>query len=132
MPYLVMIIICLLISPLSDFLINRNYLSREISRKMFNSFGHWAPMLCLIGLGFVNDANESTAAVALMISAVGFNAGTNAGFLLNHMDLSPNFSGTLYAITNLISNIPSILAPNFVDLVVKDAVRIICLFFTPL
>lgn len=91
---------------------------------MFNTFGHWMPMVCLILLGIYGQDGQEIA-VALLIMAVGFNAGCHSGFLLNHMDLSPNFSGTLYAITNCISNIFSLVAPMFVGFIINpDPVRL--------
>lgn len=65
-------------------------------------------MITLIALAYTTN---NTLAVILLAVAVGLNAGTNVGFLVNHIDLSPNFAGTLMAITNSIANVLSILPP---------------------
>jgi cyanate permease len=77
--------------------------------------------LALLGLNFIST-EDSTAAVALLTTAVGLNASVYLGFQLNHIDLSPNFAGTMMGITNCISNIMSIIAPMVVGLIVTNEV----------
>lgn len=36
------------------------------------------------------------------------------GFLSNHIDIAPNFAGTLMALTNTVATIPGIVVPVFV------------------
>lgn len=108
LPYLALWVLTVIFSPLSDYLINNGHLSVSIARKLFNSIGHWIPMITLIGLAYTTN---TTLAIILLTTAVGISAGTNVGFLVNHIDLSPNFAGTLMAITNSIANVPSIFAP---------------------
>lgn len=42
---------------------------------------------------------------------------------VNHIDLTPNFAGTLMGITNCTANCMSILAPLVVGFIVSDEVR---------
>lgn len=121
MPYLVMWLLCMAFSELSDFLMNRNCLSVSTGRKLFNSIGHWVPALALVGLGYVSK-DTTWLAIFLLTVAVGMNAAAYVGFLINHMDLSPNFAGTLMGMTNCVSNIMSLLGPIFVGFVVTTAV----------
>lgn len=65
-------------------------------------------MVSLIALSYTTN---TTLAVLLLTIAVGLNAGAGVGYLVNHIDLSPNFAGTLMGITNSIANILSLLAP---------------------
>lgn len=97
---------------ISKYLTDRNYITVTVSRKLFNSIGHWAPMICLIGLAFVTQ-EQTTLAVVLLTMAVGFNAGTYVGYLINHIDLAPNFAGIMMGITNGLGNFTAILAPQF-------------------
>ena len=83
--------------------------------------GHWGPGLALLGLNFVST-EDSTAAVALLTVAVGVNSAVYVGFQVNHIDLSPNYAGTMMGITNCISNIMSIIAPTLVGLIVTNEV----------
>lgn len=121
LPYLVMWVLSMVFSPISDFLINRQYLSRVTSRKLFNTIGLWIPMGALLGLAFV-PKGEIDLAVALLTMAVGINSATYLGFQVNHIDLAPNHAGTMMGITNCAANIMSIIAPLLVGLVLQDAV----------
>ncbi|XP_058452669.1 putative inorganic phosphate cotransporter isoform X3 [Malaya genurostris] len=120
LPYLVMWILSFVFSPISDFLINQNYLSRVTSRKLFNSIGLWIPMGALIGLAYVPKGGTELA-IGLLTAAVGINSATYLGFQVNHIDLAPNHAGTMMGITNCAANIMSIIAPLIVGQVLSDA-----------
>lgn len=119
LPYLVMWILSFVFSPLSDFLINRQYLSRVVSRKLFNTIGLWVPMAALLGLAFVPKGG-SDLAIVLLTLAVGINSATYLGFQVNHIDLAPNHAGTMMGITNCAANIMSIIAPLIVGELITD------------
>lgn len=119
LPYLAMCLLSYLFIFISDYINKRKYLSLSMSRKIFNSIGHWIPMAALIALGYVT-AEQTKLAIALLTIAVGVNAATYLGFQVNHIDLSPNFAGTLMGITNCAANIMSIVAPLTVGFVVTD------------
>jgi len=124
LPYLAMIILTYGFICLSDMLKNRgNPISLNLSRKLFNSLGLWLPMLALIGLACItNKGASANLVVGLLTLAVATNAASYLGFHVNHMDLSPNFAGTLMGITNCAANVMSILAPLIVGLIVKNEV----------
>lgn len=122
LPYLAMCILSFVFSFINDILSKKKCISIRISRKLFNSIGHWIPMCALIGLGYVNQGSTELA-VTLLTLAVGLNAATYLGFQCNHIDLAPNHAGTLMGITNCSANIMSIIAPLLVGLIVQDNVR---------
>lgn len=122
MPYLVMWVLSIVFSEISDRLMNRKYLSVGTGRKIFNTIGHWGAAASLVGLGYVSK-EQSTLAVVLLTVSVGINSSAFVGYLINHMDLSPNFAGTLMGLTNCASNIMSLLGPLFAGFIVTDAVR---------
>ncbi|XP_055836483.1 putative inorganic phosphate cotransporter [Episyrphus balteatus] len=119
LPYLAMWMLSLIVSPISDALINRKYLSVTASRKMFNTIGQWVPMVCLIALGYMTSENKPIA-ITLLTIGVGLNSASIVGYMVNHMDLSPNFAGTMMGISNGLSNILSICGPLVVGAVVDD------------
>ena len=43
-----------------------------------------------------------------------FVAGTYCGFLTNHLDIAPNYAGTLMALTNTMATVPGFIVPAFV------------------
>ncbi|KAF3430368.1 hypothetical protein E2986_10115 [Frieseomelitta varia] len=70
------------------------------------------PMFCLIGVSYVGCSR--TLAVTLMTIGVTCIGGMYSGFLSNHIDIAPNFAGTLVAITNCVATIPGFVVPIFV------------------
>lgn len=118
-------------SEISDILMNRKYVSVGTGRKLFNTIGHWVPAVTLVALGYV-PKDQPTVAVVLLTISVAINASAFVGYLINHMDLSPNFAGTLMGLTNCVSNIMSLLGPLFVGFVVTDAVRFNTSFYNKL
>lgn len=119
LPYFVMWIMCLTVSPIADFLTNRRLLTTTNSRKLFNSIGFWLPAIFLISLGFTPQEMHTLAIVLLTLS-VGFNAASFCGYLINHLDLSPNYAGQIMGITNCISNLLSLCAPLVAGALIDD------------
>ncbi|KPJ16520.1 Putative inorganic phosphate cotransporter [Papilio machaon] len=81
--------------------------------------GLFGPAVALVGLSYV-PAGKITLAVALLTIVVGLNAGHYTGFLLVHIDMAPNFGGTLMGITNCLANVISIIAPLAAGAILKD------------
>ncbi|XP_073811730.1 putative inorganic phosphate cotransporter isoform X1 [Musca autumnalis] len=119
LPYAVMLVLSFFFIYLSKLLGKMQNISLSFSRKFFNSIGHWIPMISLIALGYVTK-EHATLAVVLLTLTVGISAATYLGFQVNHIDLSPNYAGTLMGITNGSANVMSALAPLCVGLVVSD------------
>ena len=69
-------------------------------------------MLCLIQVSYIGC--DRTKAVVLMTIAVTCIGGMYSGFLANHIDIAPNFAGSLVAITNFVATIPGFVVPVFV------------------
>lgn len=86
LPYLVMWLGSFVMSPISDYLINRGYLSVGNTRKLFNSIGLYIPMFALIGLGYVTK-DHTEIAVFLLTFGVGINSGTYVGFMVNPINI---------------------------------------------
>ncbi|XP_014356393.2 putative inorganic phosphate cotransporter isoform X1 [Papilio machaon] len=119
LPYVAMYILSFVFSWTSDFLVNRNIISLPTARKLFNTIAFWGPAAALLGLSYI-PAGHLTLAVVILTLTVGLNGAHYVGFLISHIDLSPNFASTLMGITNGCGNIFSIMAPLSVSLVVKD------------
>ena len=92
---------------------------------MWNSLAHWGGALALVSL-YAFDTS-TTGAIVLLTVALGLNSGVFTGFLTNHIDLAPNFAGTLLGITNSLANITSIMGSLLVGFIVTDNVR--CIYF---
>jgi len=99
LPYMTMLLLSFFFVWLSKVLQRKEGMSLSFNRKIFNSIGHWIPMLSLIALGYVPTDNAPLA-VTLLTLTVGISGATYLGFQVNHIDLSPNYAGTLMGLTN--------------------------------
>ncbi|GBP29492.1 hypothetical protein EVAR_93289_1 [Eumeta japonica] len=112
LPFLSLWIFSMVLSKTLDWLRSRKIITMTTARKIGTLFASLVPMVCMLGLCYVG-CNER-AAVALMAIGVTCIGGMFCGFLSNHIDIAPNFAGTLMAITNTFATIPGIVVPIFV------------------
>nr|CAH7723439.1 unnamed protein product [Callosobruchus chinensis] len=119
LPYFVLWLLSFVFSYLADMFINKSVLTVGAARKLFNSVGLLVPAIALVFLGN-SDYHDADKAVALLVIAVGFNSAVLCGFNVNHIDISPNHSGTIMGITNGTSNIFGIIAPLVVQFLVTN------------
>lgn len=112
MPFLCMWIFTMVLSKVLAIMQDKKLISVTVSRKIGTLFSSVVPMLCLIGVSYVGC--NRTLAVTLMTIGVTCIGGMYSGFLSNHIDIAPNFAGTLVAITNCIATIPGFVVPIFV------------------
>lgn len=119
LPYVAMYLLSFFFSWLAEFLVNRNVIRLVTSRRIFNSIAHWGPAAALLGLSYLPAGNLPLAVIILTIT-VGLNGAHYVGFMLSHIDLSPNHASTMMGFTNGIGAIFSILAPLSVSVVVED------------
>lgn len=108
---------------LSDYALKKGT-SAAIVRKVSNSIAHWGPAIALACMSVIPEDGYIWAIVILTL-AVGLNAGSMCGFQINHIDLSPNFAGTMMSITNCFATVTSIIAPLVCGVIVSDEVIII-------
>ncbi|XP_047991090.1 putative inorganic phosphate cotransporter [Leguminivora glycinivorella] len=118
-PYIVMYILSFPVGFLSDYALGKGWVSTTAARKISNSIGTIGPALALIGLAYV-PAGNITLAVSALSAVVGLNAATLTGFMLVHLDMAPNFAGTMFGISNCIGNIVTIIAPLAAGAIIKD------------
>ncbi|PZC74361.1 hypothetical protein B5X24_HaOG207924 [Helicoverpa armigera] len=119
LPYIAMWLLSFFFSWLADFLVNRNIIRLVTSRRIFNTIAQWGPAVALLGLSYLPAGNLSLAVIILTVT-VGLNGAHYVGFMLSHIDLSPNHASTMMGFTNGIGAIFSILAPLTVSFVVED------------
>ncbi|XP_043273011.1 putative inorganic phosphate cotransporter [Venturia canescens] len=119
LPYFTAWVLSFPVSYIADLLIRKKITSLNTSRKACNSLGEMLPAIALIGLGFI-DKDKPHVAVALLTISVASNVAIFCGHQVNHMDLSPNYSGTLMGITNGAANVCSILAPIVAGAIIHD------------
>ncbi|XKL68546.1 hypothetical protein PGB90_004037 [Kerria lacca] len=79
----------------------------------------WGPSLFLFILGVSRSRNVLFVVITLVIT-IFLNSAAYSGCMVNHVDLSPNYCGTLMGITNSIATISSIIGPLSVGWLVTD------------
>lgn len=67
--------------------------------------------LFLIGLSFL-DCSQTALAVGLLCLAVTISGCVYSGYFVNHMDIAPQYAGTLMGISNGISACAGFIAPS--------------------
>lgn len=120
LPFLCMWIFSLALSKILDTLRTKNTISTTFARKTGTLIASLIPMVCFIVLSYIGC--ERVVAVILMTLAVTSVGGMFSGFLSNHIDIAPNFAGTLMAITNTVATIPGIVVPIFVGKLTENDV----------
>ncbi|KAL4720023.1 hypothetical protein ACJJTC_008707 [Scirpophaga incertulas] len=102
----------------ADLVIKKKWFNVTTTRKICNSIGFFVPGLGLIGLSYA--PSDPILAVILLTVAVAPNAGHLSGFLLGHIDMAPNFAGSMSGITNGFANTLSIFAPLAAGFILQD------------
>ncbi|RZC32966.1 sialin, partial [Asbolus verrucosus] len=109
LPFFVMWIFTMILSKTLDFLMGRGKINTTVARKIATLIASVVPMVCLLVLCFV-ECNRALA-VAMMVVGIMCIGGMFCGFLSNHIDIAPNYAGTLMAITNTAATVPGIVVP---------------------
>lgn len=94
---------------LADYVRRKGRFSISFIRKFFNSVSFFGAAACLFTLTLAEC--DKVLNVALLTLAMGFTTMCSAGFLVTHVDMSPDFAGTLMGMTNSFANLTGFLAP---------------------
>nr|XP_042911734.1 putative inorganic phosphate cotransporter [Parasteatoda tepidariorum] len=105
-------------SIVADYLRAGDYLRVTTIRKIMNSIAFFGPALCAVAIAFVGC--RPIIIIVLFSLSFGLNGLLYSSFMVNHVDMSPKFAGTLLGITNAIATLPGFLAPAFVGVILKS------------
>ncbi|KAK4874077.1 hypothetical protein RN001_013437 [Aquatica leii] len=111
-PYFTMWLFSMILSKTLDVLRGRKKITTTIARKISTLISTIGPLICFLAICY-SGANK-VAVTVLMTFAITTIGGMFSGYLSNHIDIAPNFAGTLIAITNTCATIPGILVPVIV------------------
>ncbi|CAG5042991.1 unnamed protein product [Parnassius apollo] len=118
LPFLAMWFTNFFFSWAADMLIVKNILSVTHTRKLANSVGCIPSAIGLIVLAFV--PKNIVVVESLLVLICSFKVATHVGVYVNHIDISPNFSGTMMSISNFVSNLCGSLAPIVAGFILTD------------
>ncbi|XP_063700398.1 sialin [Culicoides brevitarsis] len=111
-PFLTMWFFSMVLSKTLDTLRGKGMITTTTARKVGTFFASFVPMCCLFALCYIGC--QRGLAVILMGVGITSIGGMFCGFLANHIDIAPNYAGTLMAITNTVATLPGITVPVFV------------------
>lgn len=102
----------------ADLFLRAQYLSVPAVRKGWNSLAFCGAAMCMLCLTF---AGCNYLLVTYMVFlAMGFDGISRAGFFVNHMDISPDFAGTLMGLTNSIGCMNGFIVPYIVAVLTQN------------
>ena len=110
---------------IADWLISSGKLSASKTKKLMQTIGTTVPALCLIGLSYAGC--DRLLATVLLCVCVGVNSAVYSGYQGNHMDIAPNYAGTLMGISNMMANFAGFITPYVAGLIINGNVK---LFFS--
>lgn len=119
LPWLTMYICIGITGPIADMLITKNILTPVWTRRLMVLFGSIIPALCMFALAFLDDSQQ-VLAIILLSGCVGVSGIQFQGLFVNHLDIAPQFSGTLFGMTNFLSSISGIIAPFLVSAITPN------------
>ncbi|CAG9766884.1 unnamed protein product [Ceutorhynchus assimilis] len=119
LPYLAMWLFSILVSQVADWMLTKPYFTTTKVRKILNGIGQFGPAVALFAVAFTGC--DKWLSVSLLTVGVGLNGGTNSGFRVNHLDISPQFAGILMSFTNCMANIVGLMAPIYAGFMIKGA-----------
>ncbi|KAJ8946319.1 hypothetical protein NQ318_004208 [Aromia moschata] len=88
---------------LSDLLLARKTTSVTVSRKIFNSIAIFGNAICLFSLTFV-DVTQRVETIVVLVIGAAFTGGIFSGYLINQIDLAPNYAGSIMGVSNTAAN----------------------------
>ena len=89
------------IARFSDYLISSGRLSLLTSRRVFNTISQVVPAITIVSMGYVGCS--PMAVVTVNIIGMFFNGAISSGHFASGVDLSPNYAGTIFGVTNTVS-----------------------------
>ncbi|KAK7110094.1 sialin-like [Littorina saxatilis] len=104
---------------LSDLIRRKEWLGTGATRKVMDAFGKVVAGALLIALGYV-DCTQPVAAIALLVMAVSIAGFQYSGFLVNHVDIAPQYAGILFGISNSIAAVTGFLSPFVVGVITEE------------
>ncbi|XP_018804536.1 PREDICTED: putative inorganic phosphate cotransporter [Bactrocera latifrons] len=119
LPYAMMWIFSLGSGFVGDWLISRKIMNITNVRKMMTGLAAFGPAIFMVAASYAGC--DRIAVVALFTICMGLMGAFYAGMKLTPLDMSPNYAGTLMAITNGIGAITGVVSPSLVGLMTPNA-----------
>uniref|UniRef100_A0A6P7GHP8 Putative inorganic phosphate cotransporter n=1 Tax=Diabrotica virgifera virgifera TaxID=50390 RepID=A0A6P7GHP8_DIAVI len=119
LPYIIDFFVGFTACFIADYLYAKNTLSTSVIRKIMNNIAMFIPAAAIFVLTRTGPEDKNYAILSIILVS-GFQGAGKSGFIVNHMDLAPNFSGAMMGISNGLSVALSSFAPVLAQIIVKD------------
>ncbi|CAG2113501.1 unnamed protein product [Medioppia subpectinata] len=119
--YLSQTVIAWIAAHISDNLRESNF-DINIIRKTNHAIAYLGPALFLLGVIYARC--HTTAIIAMFIVATGLNGCHFSSLKSTHVDMAPDFAGTLYGVTNSMAGVSGLIAPQFAAYFLNNGVNI--------
>lgn len=92
----------IIICRVADFIVSKNLMTTTNIRRVFNSIALVPPSIALIMIAYASAGLECNVDYVIAVLCIGMfcNGAFSAGNFSSHLDLAPNFAGTLMGISN--------------------------------
>ncbi|RXG52257.1 hypothetical protein Avbf_13289 [Armadillidium vulgare] len=80
---------------------NKTKWTKKTWHRICTFISHWCTGLCILLVGYVGC--NPTATLVLFCLSMFFNGASCSGYLCNHLQIAPSFSGTVYGMTNTLA-----------------------------
>lgn len=118
LPYVLMWIVAIGAGFLCDWLLKKSIFTVTFARKFFTTIAAMGPAIFIVAASYAGC--DRTAVVILFIIAMGLMGTYYPGMKVNTLDLSPNYAGTLMAITNGVAAATGIVGPYIVGVLTPN------------
>jgi len=108
LPYLASFMISNSAGPTADYL-RQHYFSTTTVRKIFQITCCLGSGTFLVLCGFTDSVPLAVAFMTLSVGLSGFSA---AGYMVNHIDIFPEYAGVLFGIANVAGTVPGVISPT--------------------
>lgn len=119
LPYVMMWIVSISSGFVGDWLISRKIMGITNVRKMMTGLAAFFPAIFMVAASYAKC--DRLLVVVLFTLCMGFMGTYYAGMKLSPLDMSPNYAGTLMAITNGIGSITGVVSPYLVGVMTPNA-----------
>lgn len=118
LPYLGFVVVSIAIGSIGDTLRQRSIITTVTLRKASQTICNLGPAICLICVTFLECERDMT--IALLFISIACQGGEISGWIVNSVDLAPNFAGTLTGISNALATSAGWIAPLIVAALTND------------
>ncbi|ALC39778.1 dmGlut, partial [Drosophila busckii] len=119
LPYVMMWIVSVGSGFVADWMIRRGIMNTTNTRKVMTGLAAFGPAIFMVGASYADC--DRVLVVVLFTICMGLMGAYYAGMKLSPLDMSPNYAGTLMAITNGIGAITGVITPYLVGVMTPNA-----------